>query len=300
MPATVAGIHLGPDTHANRPAANAAGLPVGSLYSCSDHGLIYQSDGASWTTWATLGGGAVAADDVSIADAGGYFTGTDVEAALQELGAGGAGGGGFGTDPQLAIDAPPASANAMDDEFDDESLDTTTLWTVMGGATQATWTERADGLLYGSFAGNAGWNLQALTQPVAAGDFDFRLALAIVPPVGVSSHRIGLGLIEGTTAQRVRFLCFRWDGSYEMVNLTSFTGFGSSSVGVGARLAMPLYLRVTRTTTTLAWQVSTDGYTWHVLVSEAEPWTPTKVGIVVNAESTTGLGAAWKWFRRYA
>jgi hypothetical protein len=33
------------------------------------------------------GGGAVAAEDVSIADAGGYFTGTDVEAALQELGA---------------------------------------------------------------------------------------------------------------------------------------------------------------------------------------------------------------------
>lgn len=58
MPATVTGIHLGPDTHANRPAANASGLPIGSLYSCTDHGLIYITDGSAWSTWATLGGGA--------------------------------------------------------------------------------------------------------------------------------------------------------------------------------------------------------------------------------------------------
>src|SRR5574338_1026425 len=41
------------------------------------------------------GVGASAAADVSITDSGGYFTGTDVEAALQELGAGGGGGGGL-------------------------------------------------------------------------------------------------------------------------------------------------------------------------------------------------------------
>lgn len=36
------------------------------------------------------------ASAVSIVDAGGYYTGTDVEAALQEIGAGGIGGGGGG------------------------------------------------------------------------------------------------------------------------------------------------------------------------------------------------------------
>ena len=56
MANTVAGIHLGPDTHANRPAATA--VTSGSLYSCSDHDLIYRSDGSAWATWATLGGGA--------------------------------------------------------------------------------------------------------------------------------------------------------------------------------------------------------------------------------------------------
>ena len=45
--------HLLDGTHASRPAATA--VPDGTLYSCSDHSLVYQSDGATWATWATLG-----------------------------------------------------------------------------------------------------------------------------------------------------------------------------------------------------------------------------------------------------
>jgi uncharacterized protein YndB with AHSA1/START domain len=49
--------------HAGRPAASAVGS--GALYSCTDHDIIYQSDGSSWTTWATVGGpGAPAAGSV--------------------------------------------------------------------------------------------------------------------------------------------------------------------------------------------------------------------------------------------
>lgn len=55
MTATVAGIHLGIDTHANRPAANT--VPDGSLYSCSTHNLVYKGNnsGNTWATWATVG-----------------------------------------------------------------------------------------------------------------------------------------------------------------------------------------------------------------------------------------------------
>jgi hypothetical protein len=42
--------------HAGRPAASAVG--TGALYSCTDHDLIYQTDGSSWTTWADITGGA--------------------------------------------------------------------------------------------------------------------------------------------------------------------------------------------------------------------------------------------------
>ncbi len=46
--------HLLEGNHAGRPAFGA--VPQGTLYACSDHALIYQSDGvAAWSTWATLG-----------------------------------------------------------------------------------------------------------------------------------------------------------------------------------------------------------------------------------------------------
>jgi hypothetical protein len=41
--------------HSARPAADAVGS--GSLYACTTHQLIYQTDGAAWSTWATLGSG---------------------------------------------------------------------------------------------------------------------------------------------------------------------------------------------------------------------------------------------------
>ncbi len=41
--------------HSARPAASAVGK--GGLYSCTTHSLVYQTDGSSWTTWATVGGG---------------------------------------------------------------------------------------------------------------------------------------------------------------------------------------------------------------------------------------------------
>ena len=47
--ATYFASHVQGGTHASRPAANA--VPAGGLYSCTDHDLVYQSDGVS--TWAT-------------------------------------------------------------------------------------------------------------------------------------------------------------------------------------------------------------------------------------------------------
>lgn len=143
MTATVAGIHLGLDTHANRPAANT--VPDGSFYSCSTHSLIYKSNfaGNSWATWATLSGG--------LADQGAFTYLDATEAAAPatpasgfariyakadgriyskddagvEYGpfdaAGGAGG------PLLYVDATALHADG--DDFDDASL---TGWTLSG------------------------------------------------------------------------------------------------------------------------------------------------------------------------
>lgn len=75
--------HLLQGDHAARPAAGD--VPAGTLYACSDHGLIYQSDGASWSTWATLGATSIAAEDVTVTDSGAFYTATDVEGVLAEI-----------------------------------------------------------------------------------------------------------------------------------------------------------------------------------------------------------------------
>ncbi len=137
-----------------------------------------------WRSVMTLGGGAgaVAADDVSIADAGGHFTGTDVEAALQELGAavGGApaaedvtvaDAGGYFTGAEVeavlqeigaALDAPPVVAATFYPGVPTASA-LVLLFAAPAGITTLT--------AAAAIAGSSG---KALTAATAQTDFDVR------------------------------------------------------------------------------------------------------------------------------
>ncbi len=74
---------LGTGIHASRPAAGDVGS--GGLYSCTTHNLVYQTDGSSWTTWASLGSGGPLHDfstlssntGISSSSWGAVATGTD-------------------------------------------------------------------------------------------------------------------------------------------------------------------------------------------------------------------------------
>lgn len=98
--------HLLEGDHASRPAFGD--VPQGTLYSCTTHSLIYQSDGTSaWSTWATLGGGSPDAADVTFDPTGLDNTAaTDVQAALEDydaaITAASGGGGGWGS-PVLTV-----------------------------------------------------------------------------------------------------------------------------------------------------------------------------------------------------
>lgn len=69
---------LGTGDHASRPAASAVGS--GGLYSCTTHSLVYQTDGSSWSTWATLGGSGGMATDPLWNAAGDLAVGTGSDA----------------------------------------------------------------------------------------------------------------------------------------------------------------------------------------------------------------------------
>jgi hypothetical protein len=73
-------------THAARPAASAVG--TGALYSCTDHSLVYQTDGSSWTTWASLTGTGIAQ---TLADAAGDLLQASAADTWAKLSAGTAG-----------------------------------------------------------------------------------------------------------------------------------------------------------------------------------------------------------------
>lgn len=47
---------LGPDTHANRPAASAC--PWGTVYHCTTHDMLEMNDSGTWIDWAALIGSA--------------------------------------------------------------------------------------------------------------------------------------------------------------------------------------------------------------------------------------------------
>lgn len=81
--------YLGHGNIADRPATPDLSPDALGVWWSDDTSELSLWDGSAWQEDVT--GGAVVADDVSITDTGGYFTGTDVEAALQELGAAGGG-----------------------------------------------------------------------------------------------------------------------------------------------------------------------------------------------------------------
>lgn len=76
----------GPDTHANLPDVTT--VPVGCMYVCSTHKLIYKSDGTAWATWADLNGTVAATDPEVVRDsiAAALVAGSDITITVNDAG----------------------------------------------------------------------------------------------------------------------------------------------------------------------------------------------------------------------
>ena len=284
-----------PELLINEVAAPAA-APSGKvrLYAKSD-GILYWKDDAG--TESPAGGDISAhtgdttdahdASAISIVDTGTYFTGTDVEAALQELGAGAGGGGGS----DLTI---PAGGTLYDGT-------STTGWTAIGGIDTFDADTTVPEHFYLLEASSGGNNIYGATHAVG-GSFPRTYTARVDDILQVANYQ-GCGMVLGDGTKLVS-----WGTIYDgadiffqryLWNSVSSAGTNANYLnGGGLKQAYkrPVYLRIiVNSTTDLDLQWSSGGYLWHELATALNPsMTIDRFGLFVYGFGARAEGAV-KW-----
>lgn len=205
-------------------------------------------------------------------------------------------------------DAPPATAGAADDEYADASGGVPSGWTEVDHGTGLTVTEDEAGLKLASTAaqGNAG-----IYKAIPAGDFTVWTKVAL-SAVGLTDFMPGgLVLWEDAANSAGDLRVFYMEASAADVKViiqawTAYNAFGSSvasfSISVDT-LPAHVYLRIRRTGTTYAFDVSLDGLGWFRIHNTAALGiTPTHVGPAINTSShaSGSLVGRFSFFRYVA
>lgn len=278
--------------HASRPAASAVG--GGSIYSCTTHSLIYQSDGSSWTTWATLGGAsdldaiitASSGQDIADALAGAASpTSGNVFATMADVG----GGGGGSSDP--IADTFGAADTAF--EFSSNSF---TGLTAMGTADTESMHATIPGHLllgdndseqvgrYASFAGGK----SAIVKITAANPYADFMYAGMFCGVATPGKFAWVGLTTGTNT----------GGS---IKAMTFTGPSDGSPGTIATgipnwpgAFYPIYLGVKAVSNTdVSYYYSRDGIAWFLITGNHDnSMTIGSVGVSVTSYASTPTARA--------
>lgn len=312
------------DAHADRPAATA--VPAGTLYPCSDHGIIYQSDGATWATWNPAGGGgggSLATD--TLADAkGDLFVATTADT-ITRLAVGANGKAVIAASPESkgvkwghpvrGIDVPASSPDTVDDEFDD-----TTGNSGPTNGLNARWTKRN--------MGTAGWSVldsskapecfafdvptgqsadQAIYQAVPAGDFQISTR---VQRIGTSDRQMwGLFVVSSTgTGISILFDDPAQDANTYMRSVGTWaqSGAGASispSLNHAFYAGIPIVLNLRKSGTTyyasgFAGDLATAAFVYEVS-NTPSAFTPAYVGFG-RLHGTGSARIAVDWFRKTA
>ena len=198
-------------------------------------------------------------------------------------------------------DAPPSSAGACDDEFNDASFDTA-KWTEFDPNSVLTITEADYGLTFDETT-RAGDNIVGCYQTIPAGDF------SIITKVSLSAIRstvcfTGLALWENPadTSKGIYTLDFQKASnvnSIEVLRFNNHNNINSATIAINDILiGDTAYLRIRRTGTTYGFDWGLDGLGWERIYSGSLAFTPTKFGLILNNVNTgVTIRARFDFFR---
>lgn len=210
-------------------------------------------------------------------------------------------------------DAAPASPNANDDEFADESAGVPNGWTEMDFDGTTTVTETAAGLIMTQTT-HANDGVVGIYKVLPAGDFTIytRVSLLTVDTGANQTFRAGITLYEDATSSTADLAIVTWQfnpsnaGPAGGTNLHTAYNAAPSGLGSASGSFSPMkshngaYLRLRRNGTNYTFDVSDDGIGWSLgWTSFTLGFTPAHMGLSVNNVNTGETCAARFGFFRY-
>ena len=219
------------------------------------------------------------------------------------------GGGGGSSTTAFGPDIPPASPNAMDDEFN--SLTLNSKWTqvnyVSGSATESF--EYGRYCLYSVPAARSAYPVVGLIQPIVDATWKFRGSFSHEGP---SRNYQGAGmLLRNTAGDRVLWFGPLFHSSYGyhvpfLARLTDYNTYSSETNGGGWFMGQRFYMELENDGTTLTMRLSADGSLYVPAHTEALASFIVSVADIgpgmwiVGAGGSTTVGMSCDWFRRMA
>lgn len=203
-------------------------------------------------------------------------------------------------------DAPPATPNAQDDEFADASGGLPSGWTEFDPGAIQTVNESAAGCEL-STATHAGSQVTGIYKSIPSGDFSIMIKVALSGLGVTNSIRAMICLWEdpSNTAKALRTLGITQNATQGQIDVIQWNNY-TTLTSTLASLAMSvdegptvLYLRIRRTGTAYAFDVSSDGNGFEqVHTIAALGITPTAMGLAMdNTASGANVKTTTSFFR---
>lgn len=200
------------------------------------------------------------------------------------------------------VDWPPASPNAMDDEFTAGSLNLA-LWTWLQQGT-ATATEANSSLNF-AVPTNTGDTPRMIYQTLPAAPWTFVAKVSLFVSVASNFFQTGIGLYDSANSKVQTFgpaYDAGWHISSWVGSLTTGLSWANETVwAFNGLLTGWIYLQLSLVGTTMTFSVSLDGIVYQTIFSAAltsSLTAPSKIGIIFNNNGSRTGNLVCDYFRR--